>query len=677
MTQVSTKVLLIAVLVLAGTAVAVRADPPDRVGRLSYIEGNVSFLTLDTNQWVPAMLNLPVTSGGWFWTDRNSRAEVEIGPVNIYADRGTEIGVLRLDDGVTQLQLGQGVLSLQLQAMPIGGMQIETPQGVVNLLREGRYRLEVWPSGPDPADAEVRLTVLEGEARIDGSGSAAQLRPGEMATVRAGSLNVTGGGPASFDDWAFDHERQEAAAQATQYVSPYMTGYQDLDAYGRWSTEPEYGAVWYPTRVAAGWAPYRYGHWEFVPPWGWTWIDDAPWGFAPFHYGRWAFIHGTWGWCPGERVRHPVYAPALVAFIGGAGWNISITAGQSRPAIGWVPLGPREAFHPYYTASDNYRRKVNRSYVNRTIINNVTSNRVDDRDDVTRYSNFRAATVVPTTAFTRADPVQRNAIALRREQFARARAGSVEQLRPAPAARRETRPAASTRSPEHRNIPAPTQGRDGFRDSVNPARRDERPRRETNANPSQSVSVPAAKPATPGALRVQPSPPVERTRRETPNRARTPAKAASEKEQRRAPITTNVPPAPATSSEPAVAPRPFQSEPSRTMQRPPLSTEPARKSRPPQTMQSPAAQQRALPAKTQRNLRWQRPAAAPPVPSRPAEIRQPAPAQAPPIQSVPLNTSAPTATGDQRNTQDTNRRGTADQKSRTETRKRRQNDQDN
>ncbi len=41
------------------------------------------------------------------------------------------------------------------------------------------------------------------------------------------------------------------------------------------------GTVWYPQSVPTNWAPYRDGHWAYVAPWGWTWIDDAPWGFNP------------------------------------------------------------------------------------------------------------------------------------------------------------------------------------------------------------------------------------------------------------------------------------------------------------------------------------------------------------------------------------------------------------
>ena len=52
-------------------------------------------------------------------------------------------------------------------------------------------------------------------------------------------------------------------------VSREMTGYQDLDANGQWSTLPDYGPVWIPTAVASDWAPYQFGHWAYIEPWGW------------------------------------------------------------------------------------------------------------------------------------------------------------------------------------------------------------------------------------------------------------------------------------------------------------------------------------------------------------------------------------------------------------------------
>src|SRR6202012_2575181 len=107
---------------------------------------------------------------------------------------------------------------------------------------------------------------------------------------------------------------------APYYISRYMTGYDELDSAGMWKITAQYGPVWFPTR-SEDWAPYRFGHWSWIAPWGWTWLDDQPWGFAPSHYGRWVQEGGQWAWTPVQPTPHPVYAPALVAFIklGGGG----------------------------------------------------------------------------------------------------------------------------------------------------------------------------------------------------------------------------------------------------------------------------------------------------------------------------------------------------------------------
>lgn len=149
-----------------------------------------------------------------------------------------------------------------------------------------------------------------------------------------------------------------------------MVGYEELDAYGAWQTAPEYGAVWVP-RVEAGWAPYHDGRWVWRDPWGWTWIDAAPWGFAPFHYGRWAYWGNRWVWAPGRIVRRPVYAPALVAFVGGAHWGVSVGVGGGGGGVGWFPLAPNEPWVPGYRVSPTYVRNVN--VTNVTNVTNITN----------------------------------------------------------------------------------------------------------------------------------------------------------------------------------------------------------------------------------------------------------------------------------------------------------------
>src|SRR5215472_16042669 len=145
-----------------------------------------------------------------------------------------------------------------------------------------------------------------------------------------------------FDSWAANRDRHWDHSNSAHYVSADVVGYEDLDDYGSWRRIPDYGNVWFPRTSVPGWAPYHYGHWDYIEPWGYTWVDDELWGFAPFHYGRWMNYDGAWGWVPGPTQAasaayvRPVYAPALVAWVGGV-------AGAD---IAWFALGPREVYVP-------------------------------------------------------------------------------------------------------------------------------------------------------------------------------------------------------------------------------------------------------------------------------------------------------------------------------------------
>jgi hypothetical protein len=217
-----------------------------------------------------------------------------------------------------------------------------------------------------------------------------------------GQVTARSAPPVADDFQAFVAGRDAAydGRAATRYVSPEMTGVESLDAWGRWQQTAEYGTVWVPA-VDAGWAPYRYGRWAWIDPWGWTWVDAAPWGFAPFHYGRWALWGGRWAWVPGRYVARPVYAPALVAWSGGAPPAAGVRIGVG--AVGWFPLAPHEAYVPPFTASATWVRNVNVTHV--TNVTNVTTVVAP-----TRYvfqDDRRAATVVSGAVLARHEPVAR------------------------------------------------------------------------------------------------------------------------------------------------------------------------------------------------------------------------------------------------------------------------------
>ena len=392
-----TYLLPVFLLALTSVAGADPGDPPGRVARLNYLTGNVSYRPGSVEEWAGATPNYPLTTGDHLWADDGAGAELHIGSTAIRMAAQTALEFLNLDDQAAQLSVPQGALNIRLRHLDDDQVfEVDTPFGAVSLMRTGDYRIDVVPG-----ENAAYVTVRAGEAEITGAGNSFVVHPREMAhlggdppAVEVNALRA----PDAWDGWCLDRDRREdqAAAVSARYVPREMVGYEDLAANGDWRPMPGYGDVWVP-RVQAGWAPYHYGHWAWVDPWGWTWVDDAPWGFAPFHYGRWAFAGGVWVWAPGAVVARPVYAPALVAFVGGGGIGVGVAA--------WFPLGPHEAFVPAYHVSAVYVRQVNITHVtNITTVTSVTN---------VRYVNQTvpgAVMAVPHAAFVGAQPVARVAV---------------------------------------------------------------------------------------------------------------------------------------------------------------------------------------------------------------------------------------------------------------------------
>ena len=392
-----------------------QADPPERVGRIAVMTGPVSFHNPGDTQWSTATQNYPVSSGNSFWTEASSLAQLEVSASRIAMAGATEFDVAALDAAGLQGVATQGEVYLHLRDLaPNEVWSIQTPRGQVRLGSNGRYDIVVGTT-----DQPTLITVLEGAAQIDGPGVSLQVAANQSATI-SGTDSFRGSvGPAQRDAFLTERLNAERPPPAPAPAIPAqvvaMPGGSDLIGTGSWSQAPDYGEVWYPP-VAATWVPYREGHWAYVSPWGWTWVDDASWGFAPFHYGRWLRIGDRWAWTPGEVAvaRPPVYAPALVSFIG-IGAGVALGAALASGSIGWVPLGPREEFHPWYHASNNYVRQVNVSHV--TNLTNIRNNSVT----INNYVNRAGATSIPGAAMTASRPVQAVARPVTAQQFAAAR----------------------------------------------------------------------------------------------------------------------------------------------------------------------------------------------------------------------------------------------------------------
>ncbi len=385
-------------------------DPPGRVGRLNYSQGSVSFRPAGEDDWVTAVPNRPIVSGDDLWADENSRAEVHVGSTSVRLGSKTGITFLTLDDRTTQIRLAEGSLILRVRHLDDDdSYEVDTPNLAFTLLQPGEYRIDVSEDG-----SRTVTTVWRGRGRVTGGGFTYTVVADQSATFTGnedhldydlGQIQDRDG----FDEWASDRDEREDRSDSANYVSREMTGYEDLDEYGDWNYVAGYGPCWRPRAVVAGWAPYRFGHWVYVGPWGWTWVEDEPWGFAPFHYGRWAFVSGGWWWVPGPVVVRPVWAPALVAFVGGGpGFHFSAGVG-----VGWFPLAPGEVYVPGYRVSRGYVNNVNitNTTVNVTKVTNVYNTVIVNRNTTINnvtYVNQRVnggVTVVSHDAFVNARPV--------------------------------------------------------------------------------------------------------------------------------------------------------------------------------------------------------------------------------------------------------------------------------
>ena len=402
---------------------AEQPDPPGRVGRMSFSEGSVSFQPGGEGDWVQAVPNRPLTTGDNLWADKDSRAELHIGSTAVRLGPETSVTFLDLDDRVIQLRLSQGSLIVRAQHLDSdGSIEVDTPNLAFTLQQEGEYRIDVNADG-----SQTITDVFRGRGQVTGGGYTYTVIAGQQASFTGTdtlSYDIADIPPRdAFDDWAFDRDRREEQSVSARYVSPETTGYEDLDAYGQWQNVEGYGQVWAPQAVPAGWAPYRYGHWVWIEPWGWTWVDDEPWGFAPFHYGRWAFVRARWWWVPGPVAVRPVYAPALVVFVGGGGFRFA-----EGPGVAWFPLGPREVYVPARRFSPRYVENVNvtNTVVNVTQVTNVYNTyRTNNTTNINRitYVNQRrteAVTAVSRDTFINARPVERNIVRVSDREIAAA-----------------------------------------------------------------------------------------------------------------------------------------------------------------------------------------------------------------------------------------------------------------
>jgi hypothetical protein len=663
----------VAVLMIASAAfLAAQTDPPGRVGRLNYTDGPVSFQPAAVNDWVDASVNRPLISGDNIWVGDRGRSELHVGSTAVRLGPNTAFQFLNLDDQTVQIRLSEGTLTIRMRSLAQNQIfEVDTPNMAFTLVRPGEYRIDA-----NPDSRSTVITVRDGEGDVTGGGDTFPVYARQQVVVR-GDDQITynlASAPRddAWDQWCSSRDQREDRSLSARYVSREMDGYEDLDQYGRWDNQPGYGNVWMPTSVDAGWAPYRDGHWAWIAPWGWTWVDDAPWGFAPYHYGRWASFGGRWGWIPGPYGVTPVYAPALVAWIGGggggSGFSLSFSFGTAA-AVGWFPLGPREPYFPSYQASRGYFTRVNNTntVINTTVINNYyDSGRSNNAITGIRYANRsvqNGVTAVPQQTFARGSRVTQDARAVPSAQLSSAQVFGAPAIAPqresvlgvrADTASRAPRPPANVliRPVVARTAPAPAPV--PF-DRQQPGLA-KNPGRPLPAATVQQLRQAAPAPAAPVRVvdmgrikRVQPT--VGTVSQGAPQQNTVPPSAVERQKGRQQPPQVSRPPverpqpaqtgqqkgrqqAPQAQQPPQQPQREATPPPAQTPQAPVIERQKGRQQPPPRAEQPPQQPQRQvtpLPAQTPQ---------APVVERQKGRQQQPPPQQAAPAQAQPPQTPA-------------------------------------
>jgi len=443
-------------------------DPPSRVARISFLDGTVSFQPGGQGEWGSAAQNRPVTVGDKLWTDQASRAELQIGAASIHMGSMTALSFLNLDGNVMQLRVPEGAVNFRVRELREGDVyEVDTPNLAFTVKQAGAFRVNVSENG----DATT-VVAIRGEGEVTTAGKIYTIHAGEQ-TEFEGADNPqvhesAAPAPDGLDRWAAERDLRDDNSVSSKYVSPDVPGVSDLDDNGSWNEEPDYGPVWYPAQVAPGWAPYSYGYWNYVGPWGWTWIGYEPWGFAPYHYGRWAFIGSRWGWCPGPIYARPFYGPAFVGWLGGPRFGVGFGFGAGF-GVGWFPLGFHEPWYPGFHASRLYVNNIN---IHNTVIRNTTVLNSPNRNFNYAYArNTRAVTAASRNQFVGGQSINRSAYHVTEASLRGAEVSNRNSFSPTRASSfgaahmnaRSTPPAAvQDRSVMARTAPAPAASRQPF-----------------------------------------------------------------------------------------------------------------------------------------------------------------------------------------------------------------------
>src|SRR5688572_5840031 len=120
--------------------------PVARVARLSFVEGDVSFLRAGVTEWAPAVENLPLLAGDQLYAAPGARAEVQLGRGNyIRLSESTELTITELSASGAQFEIAEGTAIFRIErlAAAFNRFEVDTPNTAVVIQKDGIYRFDV------------------------------------------------------------------------------------------------------------------------------------------------------------------------------------------------------------------------------------------------------------------------------------------------------------------------------------------------------------------------------------------------------------------------------------------------------------------------------------------------------------------------------------------------------
>lgn len=313
----------------ASPPTAPESSGPVRMARFSYLSGSVTWRPDHGTEWANATLNMPLREGAEVWVGDGGRAELQFDDGSVVRFGSGAVATLQTlfsdsQGEFTEIKLTDGLASMDLRT-DHSIFQLDTPKGAIKSTGPSRVRVGV--------DDDVEIGIREGSAALDGVGGKVTLHAGDYVDITPNATNFEIEPLPGEDTWdKFTDERHALLSHQDPNLPEnlrFMGG--DLDQYGSWKQDSDYGQVWAP-QEPEGWSPYTAGRWVWCDPFGWTWVGAEPWGWAPYHYGSWVHRHWGWAWVPGPV--HQYWSPGVVNFC------------ETDGVVCWTPLAPFECRYP-------------------------------------------------------------------------------------------------------------------------------------------------------------------------------------------------------------------------------------------------------------------------------------------------------------------------------------------